>query len=284
MTDRYALLGWPLGGGLSAGMLNAAFRATGLAARYEDRPTPSDDLAAAVAELRDGVLAGANVTVPHKTAIRGLLDDEDPLATTIGAVNTVVRTAGGLVGHNTDVAGAQAALDDLLPGGGPGRSAVVLGAGGAARAVVHTLLAAGYAVRVLNRTTGRSGTLAAAAWRSHRRGILSTGPLTTEAIAAAAAEADLLVNATPVGGPSDVAASPWPADLPLPVRLAVLDLVAWPAETALVAAARAAGCRAAGGQIMLLHQAAAAFTLWTGQAAPIEVMRAALAAALAGGR
>jgi shikimate dehydrogenase len=283
MTDRYALLGWPQGSGLSGAMHNAAFAAAGIAATYEDRPTPPESLADGVAELRAGHLAGASVTVPHKVAIRRLLDDEDPLVTTLGAVNTVVRTPDGLVGHNTDVGGAHAAIAELLPGRGRGRAAVVLGAGGAARAVVHVLLAEGYAVRVLNRASGRSGTLAAAAWRAHRNGVLATGPYTPAALTAAAADADLLVNATPVGSPPDTTASPWPAGVPLPAHLAVLDLVAWPAETRLVAAARAAGCRAAGGQTMLLHQAAAAFTLWTGQAAPVDVMRGALDAALAGG-
>ena len=121
---RYALLGWPLGGGLSAAMHDAAFRALGLDACYEDRPTPPECLADAVEALRRGELAGANVTTPHKVAVRALLDDEDEGAATAGAVNTIVRAEGRLVGHNTDVAGVAAALAELdLAGVAAGRRA-----------------------------------------------------------------------------------------------------------------------------------------------------------------
>jgi shikimate dehydrogenase len=285
MSAAYALLGWPLGGGQSAAMFGAAFRAAGLDATYADRPTPPEGLGAAVAELRGGLLAGANVTVPHKLAIRPLLDDETALATAVGAVNTVSWTLGGLLGDNTDVAGFRAALADLDPdldpdlGLGTGRRALVLGAGGAARAAVHVLAEAGYAIRVLSRSVGQGATLVAAVGRRPGAPVLSNGPLDEASLVASAADAHLLVNATPVGGAADPAACPWPADRALPARLAVLDLVAWPPETLLVARARAAGCRARGGRTMLLHQAAESFRLWTGQEPPLAAMRRALEAA-----
>lgn len=280
--ERYALLGWPLAGSLSAAMHNAAFAALGIAARYEDRPTPPESLAEAVAALRDGELAGVNVTLPHKVAVRPLLDDEDDAAAAIGAVNTVVRVGDLLVGHNTDALGFVAALAELgLAGAGLGRQALVLGAGGAARAVVHVLADADWSVRILSRSSGQSGVLAAGASRHHPGAALSTGRLQPDDLVAAASGAELLVNATPVGGASCPTASLWPAAAPFPERLTLLDLVAFPAETPLVAAARAAGCRAAGGQAMLVGQAAAAFQLWTGQPAPLAVMRGALDQALA---
>ncbi len=192
-TLRYALLGWPLAGGLSAAMHNAAFQALGLDATYEDRPTPPDALADAVAELRGGFLAGANVTVPHKLAIRPLLDDESDLVTQLGAVNAVVWTPGGLVGNNTDVHGFEQALAALELGHGRsrGQAAVVLGAGGAARAAVHVLLSQGYAVRVLSRSSGQSGILAATLYRVHPGAVLATGLL----------DRDTLLEARPASRP-----------------------------------------------------------------------------------
>jgi shikimate dehydrogenase len=180
------------------------------------------------------------------------------------------------VGNNTDVYGFEQALAALAPGGGPGRAAVVLGAGGVARAVVHVLLSQGYAVRVLSRSSGQGGTLAAALYRLHPGAVVASGALDHATLLEAAGRADVLVNATPLGDQADPTASPWPAEVPLPARLSVLDLVAWPAETRLVRQALDAGCRAAGGGEMLLHQAAAAFELWTERPAPLDAMRAAL--------
>jgi shikimate dehydrogenase len=278
--DRYALIGWPLGGGLSAAMHNAAFRSLGLAATYADRPAPPAELPEALDALRRGELAGANVTTPHKVTVRSLLDDEDEVVAATGAVNTIVRTGGRLIGHNTDVAGARAALAELgLAGSAAGRRAVLVGAGGAARAVLEVLLAEGWAVRVLGRSVGRSSSLAAAASRRHPAAALATAPLDATRLAGAVVDADLLVNATPVGGPAEPG-SWWPPATPFPPRLALLDLVAFPAETRLVALARAAGARAAAGQTMLVAQAAEAFRLWTGHEAPVEVMGAALWATL----
>jgi shikimate dehydrogenase len=298
-TATYALVGWPLGFSLSPAMHNAAFAALGIPATYILRPTPPADLAVAIDALREGSLAGANITVPHKVAVRHLLDDESDLATGIGAVNTVVRGPHGLRGENTDPAGFRQALEAVDRLDGRGRRALVLGAGGAARAVVHTLIRAGYAVKILSRSSSQSGVLAAQLYRAHPGAPLATGLLTPAGIVADAATAEILVNATPVGsaapanGTAGAPGAPgtfrpdshlpdtrwsdslWPASTPIPGHLTVIDLVAWPPTTALVAHAHASGAQAIGGFEMLLGQAAHAFTLWTGQPAPIEVMRAA---------
>lgn len=272
MPRTFALIGWPLTFSLSPAMHNAAFRAAGIDADYRLRPTPSADLAGVVDDLRAGRLAGANVTVPHKVEIRRWLDDESDLAAAIGAVNTIVATPHGLRGENTDVEGfhhALAALGALPPGG----DAVVLGAGGAARAVAHALLEAGFGVRILSRRTGQGGTLAAGLYRAHPGARLASAALTPEAVVDAARRVDLLVDATGAG--ADGAGCRWPAAVPVPPHLAIIDLVAWPLETPLVRLARAAGARAIGGLDMLAGQAAASFRLWTGFEPPTGVMRAA---------
>jgi len=279
----YALVGWPLGFSLSPALHNAAFAATGIDARYVLRPTAPAELHTVVHALREGELAGANVTVPHKVEIRRVLDDESELATAIGAVNTIVHTPAGLRGENTDPVGFRHALEAVEALDGRGKRAIVLGAGGAARAAVHTLLRAGYAVKILSRGSAQSGVLAAQLYRAHPGALLATGPLTPEGIAAEAVSADLLINATPVGsGPAtQMPAALWPVDVAIPAHLTVVDLVAWPLETSLVTHARASGARASGGFEMLLGQAAHAFTLWTGLPAPTEAMRSAAFSAAA---
>jgi shikimate dehydrogenase len=214
---------------------------------------------------------GANVTVPHKGAVLPFLARVEGEAQAMGAVNTLVLqtedASGGWAGHNTDAAGFLAALREA--GFEPaGASALVLGAGGAARAVVHALSAAGGSVVVHNRTAERAARLveemAAAGGRPPRA--ISLDELQPDAI-------DLLVNATSLGMGAQAGTSPWPEPRPLPARWTVYDLVYNPAETPLLARARAAGCRAVGGLGMLVHQGALAFALWTGQPAPLEVMR-----------
>lgn len=272
----YALVGWPLLASASPDLHNAAFAAVGIDARYVLRPTPPEPGAlAAVAEaLKRGELAGVNVTVPHKVAMRALLEDESRLVQKTGAVNTVVVTADGhLRGENTDVAGFGAVVKGLGLADGRGRRAVVLGAGGAARAVVGVLLAGGWVVDVLNRSSGRAAVLARQLHRHFPGAELGTGPFTPSAVVDRTRGAALLVNATSIGAAPDVDASPWPRDVALPQGVTVVDLVAHPAETALVRHARACGVAAEGGLTMLVGQAAAAFTLWTGVDAPLEAMR-----------
>jgi shikimate dehydrogenase len=256
-------------------MHNAAFAALGLAWRYELLPVPPEELAQAVEMLEAEGWRGANVTVPHKEAVIGLLDDVDGTARAIGAVNTIVARKGDLVGTNTDAAGA---MEALRAGGfePAGRRALVLGAGGAARAVVHGLVGAGCGVTVHNRTPERAAVVARDVGTVGRPVVAATSLADLDLDAF-----DLLVNATAVGMAPHGDASPWPEALPLPVRWTVFDLVYNPAETRLLARARMAGARVVGGLPMLVQQGALAFQLWTGEPAPVDVMYAAARQALA---
>lgn len=245
MTERVVLLGRGIGYSASPAMHNAAFAALPLDWRYELADIEADALPRAVAQLRAGELAGANVTQPHKAAVIPLLDGLDAAAERVGAVNTIVREAHGrLTGANTDLPALAAELDAL----GRFSRAVVLGRGGAARTAAAALADAGASVQMV----GREG------W---------------ETLPGLLADADLLVNATPIGTVSD--AMPV-ADALLRPDLGVFDLVYRPSPTRLVHEARAAGAPAADGAGMLLRQAALSFTRWTGHDAPLEVMREAL--------
>lgn len=282
MTARYALIGHPLRFSLSPAIHGAAFRAIGLDAAYALRPTLAAELPAALEEIRAGELAGANVTVPHKRAALELAEAAGEPALGLGVANTLLRGVdGGLRAENTDPAGFAAQLSALGLDQGVGRRALVLGAGGGARAVVFTLLDRGYAVTVAARSSAQSAVLASTLNRLRGGADLSTAWLQPGRTASDLADADLLVNTTPLGGAGHPDLGPLPEGSSLGGRLAaVIDIVAWPLETALVRRARAEGRLAAGGLDMLLGQAAASFQLWTGREAPLEAMRqAALEAA-----
>ncbi len=252
-------------------MHNVAFAALGLNWRYVPLPVPPGEVAEAVRGLVALGFRGANVTVPYKEAVRPHLDALTPAAEMVGAVNTLVidRPADGLpivTGHNTDVPGFLAALTDadVDPAG---QRAVVVGAGGAARAVVAALLMAdAQAITMLNRTAERAHALVADLRVHADRTALKAAPLTRDALIETTRAADLLVNATTVGMTPNVEASIWPDDVPLPSTLTVSDLVYAPRETRLLRQARAAGARTVDGLGMLIHQGALAFNLWTDQA------------------
>lgn len=253
-------------------MHNAALSALGIDARYEAWDVPPEGLGEAVAALRRPELVGANVTVPHKRAVMSWLDGVTDVARQVGAVNTVIADGGRLLGDNTDGEGFLRGLREL-PVAVAGARCVVLGAGGAARAVAHALLRAGAEVALHNRTRARAVALAAELGSVGRVAVLSDATL-VESVAAA----ELLVQATPVGMEGVAGgASPLPPGV-LPRAGAVVDLVYRPAETPLLAAARAAGLRAQNGLPMLVHQGALAFERWFGVAPPLAIMwRAALA-------
>ena len=255
MTERVVLLGEGIGYSASPAIHNAAFAALGLPWRYDLRDVPADGLAVALADLRAGRLRGANLTKPHKGRVLELLDELDPVARRVGAVNTIVADDGRLAGYDTDVAAIAeelAVLAEELALFGLFRSAVVLGRGGAARAAAAALADGGTSVELVGRDR----------WAD---------------LPALLAGSDVIVNATPIGTESDE--SPVHAEL-LRSDLAVLDLVYRPSPTRLVREARAAGASARGGAGVLLRQAAVSFSLWTGQPAPVEVMREALRAEL----
>ncbi|MBC7224551.1 MAG: shikimate dehydrogenase [Anaerolineae bacterium] len=283
-TKVVGLLGWPVAHSVSPQMHNAAFRALGLDWSYIPLPAPPDALGDAVRGLRALGLRGANVTVPHKEAIIPLVDELAPEARAIGAVNTlVVHEDGRLTGHNTDALGVGAALQEA----GcrvAGCRALILGAGGAARAAAYALLQAGAEVQVLARRPAQAEALARDMAGAFPQGRISPGLLSPEALPQAAAEAHLLVHATPVGMWPHGDASLWPEQEPVPQHLWVFDLVYRPARTRLLRQAEAAGARTIEGAWMLIHQAVASFHLWTGVEPPLEVMAKACHDALGMGR
>lgn len=260
-TRAAFLLGHPVAHSRSPAMQNAAFAAANVDARYLALDVPPLGLAAALAGLKATNALGCNLTIPHKEAALPLMDSVFETARASGAVNTVVFREGKAMGHNTDGDGA---LDALREAGVrlPAARALVLGAGGAARAVARALRSAGADVRIANRTPARVAAVGfpAVAW-SEAPKLLG--------------EIDLLVNATSVGMKGEDA--PIAIDALRP-GAAVLDCVYAPGGTKLSNAARARGFASVPGEAMLLHQGARAFALWTGKPAPVAAMRAALEA------
>jgi shikimate dehydrogenase len=279
MTKRVVLIGHPVAHSLSGAMQQAAFDSLGIDATYELWDRAPIALADAVAELRADEFLGANVTIPHKERVVPMVDKLTEEAGATGAVNTITREGRRLVGHNTDVVGFRVALDRLVGKQKMPRQAVVLGAGGGARAVVYGLITEGYQrVIVFNRHLHRAEGLVKHFGRSASHMELRAMPWHESIIEAELAKTKLLVNATSIGLTSD--------DCPVAAEslhgeLLVLDLIY--ARTRLLRDAKAAGAATADGELMLLHQGAAAFTLWTGQPAPLELMQAKLAEARAGG-
>jgi len=272
---RVALFAHPAGHSVSPPMQRAAFAATGIDGRYDAVDVAPGDLAGAVAALRAAPWWGANVTVPHKTAVVPLLDELAPAARRLGAVNTIVRQGDRLLGDNTDLPGFARALAEAWPGGWDGAHALVLGAGGAARAVVAALLDAGARVALHNRSRGRAEDLLLALGASDVALVDDAG--LPEAVRRCA----LLVQTTTVGMSGGPAGSPLPEGL-LPERGAVVDLIYRPARTPLLRAAQSAGLAVQNGLPMLVHQGALAFEAWTGRAAPVAVMGRAAEVALGG--
>ena len=303
MTILIGLLGYPLSHSVSPAMHNAAFQALGLDGRYEALPTPPERLAETVAGLAAAGYRGVNVTIPHKQAVMPLLDKLSDAARAIGAVNTMVvqrfsKSLPGrpgaddlenrptvLYGDNTDWLGFLHPLDaagfDLR-----GKSALLLGSGGSARAVVYALVQRGLAhLAIWARNPQRAAELAQHAQSLSPSLTITHSPLPTPALRAGASvnhSPDLIVNTTPLGMWPYVHASPWPADLPIPAGALVYDLVYRPERTLFLRQAEATGCVVQGGLEMLVVQGAASFELWTGQRPPLDVMVAAARAALAG--
>jgi len=268
------LLGHPVAHSLSPRMQNAAFAALGLGHRYVTLDVAPDDLPAALERIRtDDRVLGANVTVPHKEAVMRLVEAHDDEATRAGAANTISKRPGArdgasLQGWNTDGLGFDRALRDAGITVAAKR-VLVLGAGGAARAVVPVLVRGLAQVTIANRDRDRAERLArtfptaGGAWR----------PAVVDwSTSWSVAGADIVVNTTSLGLDGE---DPL-AGVPLPSRLVVIDLVPTATDTPLVARARAAGCEVLNGLPMLVHQAALAFTIWTHEPPPLETMRSAI--------
>ncbi|MBI4200171.1 MAG: shikimate dehydrogenase [Chloroflexi bacterium] len=274
MTATVGIIGSPLRHSISPIFQQAAFDFLGLDIRYEVWETARERLSGRVQELRAPGVLGANVTVPHKEAVVPLLDRLAESASRLGAVNTIVRSNGLLVGHNTDASGFLRALREdggLEPGS---KRVLVLGAGGAARAVAIALAEAGVAsITIANRTVGRATRLASglAGGVAARAVPLEAGTLA--ALREAQGPWDLIVNCTTVGmrhGPAE-GHSPLATGL-IPAQALVYDLVYNPPETPLLRQARKTGARTLGGLPMLVYQGAESFRLWTGREPPLAVM------------
>ncbi|MGM0371473.1 MAG: shikimate dehydrogenase [Halobacteriota archaeon] len=264
--EVYGLVGNPVGHSVSPALHEAAYEARGLDARYVTLETDPNRLGAAIEGAAALGIDGLNVTIPFKEDVLELVEP-DETAAKIGAVNTIDFSGETPTGHNTDAAGARRALThhDVDPGE---RTALLIGAGGAARAIGFMLVEAGATVHVANRTASRAESLAA--------DLDATGhPL--DAVPEIAPGTDLLINATSVGMESD--RSPVPASIFRP-EMTVMDAVYTPLETRFLRDAAAAGAQTIDGAWMLLYQGVAAFERWTGQNAPVEAMNRALRAEL----
>lgn len=278
-TKLFGIFGHPVAHTLSPFMHNAAFDAVGLPYRYVPFEVPPDRLEGAVKGILPLGIRGVNVTIPHKEAILPFLDQVDEEAKMIGAVNTVEVISGRLIGHNTDGRGFLESLFEMKVALS-GKRVILLGAGGAARAVAAVLAQQSIAEMVIvARTAARGKALAdrlaaiSPGLKVSLRGADWSSPLPADPD-----RSTLLINTTPLGMKQE-------DPLPFPIHLidsrwSVADLIYRPAETALLAAAKRAGSQVIPGLGMLLHQGVLAFEIWTGQKAPLSVMRQALQNAL----
>ncbi len=270
MTLVY-LLGHPVAHSLSPAMHNAAFRTLGLPHRYEPLDVTAEALPGVIDRIRSGELLGANVTLPHKEAVLKLVDTWDGPSAEIGAANTLSRTSDGrrVLGSNTDAVGFAYAMRDLEL---DGARVLLLGAGGAARAVVAVLFERGASITITNRTSERARSLA----RSLAHPVDREPGVVEWASRIDLGAIDVVVNATALGlhGEDPLASAV------LRPELIVVDLIPTATATPLARRARAAGATVVDGLPMLLQQAASSFRIWTGQDAPVEAMRAALYASV----
>ncbi len=272
MTKRVGIIGYPVGHSISPAFQQAALDYLKLDVRYERWQTEPRQLKKVVEGLRVPSVLGANITVPYKEQVIPLLDEVEEMALSIGAVNTILNKGGKLTGHNTDAYGFIRALKEDGGFEPEGKRGVLLGAGGAGRAVGFALVKAGVAALTLvDLNKGRADKLAF----SLRASLSSVSSLHSadEGVASTVARCHLLVNCTPLGTrhtPGEKE-SPLPGEV-IPKDILVFDLVYNPPETPFILEARRAGARTLGGLPMLVYQGAAAFELWTGLGAPLDIM------------
>jgi shikimate dehydrogenase len=264
MTTKVGIIGWPLSHTLSPAMHNAVFQALGMDWKYDAMAIPPDIVRLGIREPMQHGYIGINVTIPHKETVMKFVRP-DEIAKSIGAVNTIDFRNNS--GTNTDVTGL---VEDLKAHDVSlqGTRAIVLGAGGAARAAVYGLWREGAQVIVVNRTLERARTMLANMSLQNLQ--LKADVLTLDE--AAEQGGGLIVNCTSAGMSPDVEDSAWLEGVPFPYGATVYDMVYRPAKTKLMTLAESNGGHAIGGLGMLVRQGAAAFELWTGRPAPVEVM------------
>jgi len=270
MMKIYAVLGDPIGHSMSPVMHNAAFRALGMPDRYHAFRVRQQDLRDAIYGAKALGFGGLNLTIPLKEEALKYVDP-DPIAARIGAVNTI-DFADGIQGYNTDGIGAMRALEDVGVGVA-GKNILIIGAGGASRAIAFQFAYSGGEITIANRTEERADKLA----RDLRTGLEELDrsshvrSIGLDRVASEIADADILINATSIGMYPDVDASPVSPDLLRP-ELVVFDIVYNPLHTRLLSEAEQRGAIAIGGVRMLVHQGAEAFRIWTGREPPVDVM------------
>ena len=280
------LIGCPVAHSLSPRMQQAAFDALGIEADYALWETQPDRLAERVASLRSPDMLGANVTMPYKEDVVRLVDECDPVAARIGAINTIVNQSGHLVGYNTDAPGFIQALTEFEAFDYPGKKVVILGTGGAARAATVGLLGNGVdELMLLGRNKKHVNNLL-----RHLQTLTIEKQGTTRVYSALfgspeasgfLSSVDLVVNATSAGLKANDSALLLDVNM-LPTTALVMDMIFNPHLTPLLHAARSHGCQVLNGLSMLLYQGALAFELWMGRPAPMEIMRKALGLAKEG--
>lgn len=282
-TQLVGLIGWPVSHSGSPAMHAAAAEALNLDLAYVPLPVRSQDLGQAIRGLAALGFLGANVTIPYKQSALDYMDELDPASEVIGAINTIVvdRKGGSesasplLRGYNTDWSGFLRDLDEQ--GWNPeNKECLILGAGGAARAVAYGLLARWARVTVASRRKKQGESVAARLGASLGNEPPHSIELSSVSDYCSHTKPDLIVNATPLGMAPKFDHSAWPADTAYPEGALVYDLVYQPVETKLMRDARAAGCHVSNGLGMLVQQGALAFELWTGKRPDMEIMVAAL--------
>jgi shikimate dehydrogenase len=272
MPKRVVLVGHPVSQSLSGELQQAAFDSAGIDANYEPLDVPLISLGETIQELRGDDYLGANITVPYKERVVPLVDRLTEEAQATGAVDTITREGSRLVGHNTDVTGFRDALNALVGRQKMPKTALIIGAGGGARAAVYVFITGGFQrVIVFNRHLHRAEGLIRHFGRSASHMELRAMPWHESVIEAELAKAKILINASALADAGNN--SPIPADA-LPPELLVLDLMYQPRDTRLLLDARAAGAiEAMNGDTMLLSQTAAAFNLWTGRDVSADLLR-----------
>jgi len=272
-TKLCCVIGDPIDHSLSPVMHNAAFKELHLDFVYLAFTVRKDELRNAIAGARSLHVHGLNVTMPHKTAIMKYLDKIDPTAKSIGAINTVLNAEGRLVGYITDGVGALKALKEngvSLEG----KKLLLLGAGGAAKAIAFHTAQEVEELKILNRTTQKAKELAEALHKKFDKRI-SGNSLSSEIVKKGLEDADILVNATSVGMHPNVDQSLVDSSWLRP-DLCVMDIIYNPLETKLAKDAKSVGAKVISGIEMLVYQGVASFEIWTNHPAPVKVMKEAV--------
>ena len=278
-AQLYGIFGYPIEHSLSPLMHNTAFAHHHLDAVYLPFAVQPTQIEAAVKAIRALGIHGVNVTIPHKQAVMAWLDELSPEARLIGAVNTIHRQADRLLGYNTDGIGFLRSLEEA-GSDAAGRTVLLLGAGGAARAIaVQLCLGRIHRLCIANRTVARAEALAASLKESFPHADICVVAMAESSLSAHLPDTDIVINATSVGMyPHDHMQFPFAEIGP---RHLVCDIVYRPLQTPLLRAAQAQGARTVDGLGMLLHQGAKAFEIWTGRAFPLPLIRTTLLTALA---